>query len=46
MSAVVVAAVQMCSVDDVATNLDVAERLLHEAAERGATLAVLPENFA
>ena len=46
MSAVIVAAVQMCSVDEVATNLDVAERLLRQAAERGALLAVLPENFA
>lgn len=46
MSSVVVAAVQMCSVDDVTINLDVADRLLQQAADRGAVLAVLPENFA
>ena len=41
-----VAAVQMNSVDDVATNFAAAGSLLEEAARQGATLAVLPENFA
>ena len=40
------AAVQMNSGDDVAANLELADRLLGESASRGATLAVLPENFA
>ncbi len=40
------AAVQMNSADDVAANLELADRLLGEAARRGAELAVLPENFA
>jgi deaminated glutathione amidase len=40
------AAVQMCSGLDVAANVDTARRLLGEAAAQGATLAVLPENFA
>jgi nitrilase len=39
------AAIQMTSVRDVAANLAVAERFLGEAAEAGAELAVLPENF-
>jgi nitrilase len=39
------AAIQMTSERDVAANLAAAERLLGEAAERGAELAVLPENF-
>ena len=42
----VVAALQMTSVADVAVNLASAERLLREAAARGACVAVLPENFA
>jgi predicted amidohydrolase len=41
-----IAAVQMTSGDDVARNLQTAERLLREAAAGGASLAVLPENFA
>jgi nitrilase len=41
-----VAAIQMCSGDEVAANLATAGRLLAEAAGAGATLAVLPENFA
>ena len=41
-----VAAVQMNSQDDVAANLSSAQRLLEQAAAQGATLAVLPENFA
>ncbi len=40
-----VAAIQMTSTRDVRTNLLEAERLLGEAAARGAELAVLPENF-
>lgn len=40
------AALQMVSIDDVATNLDVASQLIDEAAECDATLVVLPENFA
>ncbi|MET0293106.1 MAG: carbon-nitrogen hydrolase family protein [Steroidobacteraceae bacterium] len=41
-----VAAIQMCSGDDVARNLETAGRLLAGAAAEGAGLAVLPENFA
>jgi nitrilase len=41
-----VAAVQMTSTLSVQRNLDTAARLLHEAADGGAALAVLPENFA
>ncbi|MGQ0501037.1 MAG: carbon-nitrogen hydrolase family protein [Panacagrimonas sp.] len=41
-----VAAIQMSSGNDVAANLDSAARLLAVAAEQGAVLAVLPENFA
>src|SRR4030095_11372665 len=40
-----VAVVQMNSGEDKASNLATAERLLIEAAERGAGLAVLPELF-
>lgn len=40
-----VAAVQMVSSPDVAANLVAAERLIAEAAKRGATLVVLPEYF-
>jgi len=40
-----VAAVQMVSSPDVAANLVAAERLIAEAATRGATLVVLPEYF-
>lgn len=40
------AAIQMTSGDDVATNLETAAQLLREAASGGARLAVLPENFA
>ena len=40
-----VAAVQMTSGPDVAANLAEARALLEQAAERGARLAVLPENF-
>jgi nitrilase len=45
-SDIVVAAVQMTSGNDVAANLDAADKLLAEAAGQGAALAVLPENFA
>ncbi|MGH8506409.1 MAG: carbon-nitrogen hydrolase family protein [Stenotrophobium sp.] len=41
-----IAAIQMNSVDDVAANLRAAGRLLTQAAQAGATLALLPENFA
>ncbi|WP_416361426.1 carbon-nitrogen hydrolase family protein [Marinobacter sp.] len=41
-----VAAIQMVSGHDIAVNLAEAARLLKEAAERGAKVAVLPENFA
>lgn len=46
MSEVVVAAVQMNSIDNVEANLDAAGKLLEEAVRAGAALAVLPENFA
>jgi deaminated glutathione amidase len=41
-----VALVQTTSTDDVAANLTAASRLVEEAAERGASLVALPENFA
>jgi len=41
-----VAAIQMNSGPDVPANLDLAARLLADAAARGCVLAVLPENFA
>lgn len=41
-----VAAVQMVSGADVSANLASAARLIAEAAQRGASLVVLPENFA
>ena len=41
-----VAAIQMNSGSDVSANLELAERLLDEAAADGCMLAVLPENFA
>jgi nitrilase len=40
------AAIQMASGPNVSANLIEAERLLADAAEQGAALAVLPENFA
>lgn len=46
MNRPVVAALQMTSGLDVAVNLDIARKLLVEAARGGACLAVLPENFA
>ena len=39
------AAIQMTSSTQVAQNLARARELLEQAAERGARLAVLPENF-
>jgi predicted amidohydrolase len=45
MTLPVVAAIQMTSLADVGRNLDEARRLLGTARERGASLAVLPENF-
>jgi len=41
-----IAAIQMTSVDDVATNIAAAGALLRAASAQGARLAVLPENFA
>lgn len=40
------AVIQMASQADIRENLDNARRLLEQAAENGAKLAVLPENFA
>ncbi len=40
------AVIQMISQDDIAANLSRARALLAQAAEQGARLAVLPENFA
>lgn len=45
MAKTTVAAIQMVSAPDVAANLAAAGRLLGEAAEAGARLAALPENF-
>jgi predicted amidohydrolase len=41
-----VAAAQMCSTEDVAQNLRLARDLVREAADAGAALVGLPENFA
>ena len=38
--------VQVCSTDDLASNLERAEAGVREAASRGAALVALPENFA
>lgn len=38
--------VQVCSTDDLAANLECAEAGIREAADRGASLVALPENFA
>lgn len=47
MSAVAsVALIQMCSTSSLEENLAAADRLLAAAAQQGAALAVLPENFA
>ena len=45
MSQPIVAAIQMTSLADVGMNLATARRLLVAARDRGACLAVLPENF-
>jgi len=46
MSHLIVAAIQLTSTDDVASNLDSCQRLIAEAAASGAKLIGLPENFA
>jgi predicted amidohydrolase len=46
MSALVAAAVQLTSTDDVSRNLATCQTLVGEAAAAGATLVGLPENFA
>lgn len=43
---VTIAAVQMCSGDDLAANLATCKKLAAEAADRGARIVVLPECFA
>lgn len=45
MRPLTVAAVQMAMADDVATNVATAERLVREAASRGARLVLIPELF-
>ena len=45
MRPLVVAAVQMAMTDDIATNIATAERLVREAASRGARLIQIPELF-
>lgn len=45
MATFLVAAIQMVSTPDVATNLASAERLIAQASAAGARLAALPENF-
>lgn len=42
----IIAAIQMCSSDDINENLDTAAHLINEAASNGAELVVLPEMFA
>jgi predicted amidohydrolase len=46
MTKTIVAALQMTSTAEVERNLSTAERLVAEAAERGARFVALPENFA
>lgn len=41
-----IAAIQLCATPDVDANLAAAERLVRQAAERGAAMALLPEAFA
>ena len=41
-----IAAVQMCSSDNIDANLEAASQFIHQASASGARLAVLPENFA
>ena len=45
MTSVVVAAVQMAMAPDVATNVATAERLVRDAAARGAGIVLIPELF-
>ena len=44
--AIIAAVVQLSSQDSVAENLERAAGIVHDAASRGASLVVLPENFA
>ena len=46
MNKACVAVIQMVSINDLEINLQMAKKLLIEAAEQGASLAVLPETFA
>ncbi|HHJ40336.1 MAG: acyltransferase [Methylothermaceae bacteria B42] len=46
MNEFIAAAIQMTSSDDLADNLRTANRLICEAANKGAKLVLLPENFA
>lgn len=41
-----VAAIQMCSTDNVAANLSQAKSCIQQAVDKGAKLIILPENFA
>jgi N-carbamoylputrescine amidase len=45
MAEVTVAAIQMSMVDEIAVNIATAERLVREAADRGAGLVLIPELF-
>ncbi|MGB0112288.1 MAG: N-carbamoylputrescine amidase [Ilumatobacteraceae bacterium] len=45
MTHLAVAAIQMTMADDVAANVDTAERLVREAADQGARIVLLPELF-
>jgi len=42
----VCAVIQLCSAEDLRTNLDIAKDLVHQAADDGAQCVTLPENFA
>lgn len=40
-----VAAIQLCSTDDIAQNLEATRHYVHQAADRGAEFITLPENY-